>query len=116
PTHFLVADLIAIGVYPSRTTPNTDGSDLQNLHAIQRGGPAKFNRILPLRIARQVATVPRANGLFPSVPGRTARQERGALVRSFKYVRTLPVPGPHNLGSEYVSGTMPKLTDTAFDR
>ncbi|HZE05948.1 MAG TPA: penicillin acylase family protein [Solirubrobacteraceae bacterium] len=114
PTHFSVTDLVAIGVYLARTTPNGDGSDLQNMEAIKRSGPVKFNRILPLRIPGQVATVPRSAGLFPSVPGRTPRQERAALLRSYRFVRSLPVPGPNNLGTEQVSGTMPKLAHSAF--
>jgi penicillin amidase len=114
PTPFSVSDLIAIGVYLARTTPNDDGADLGNMQAIQRGGPAKFNRILPLRIRGQVATVPRADGLFPSVPGRTRRQEAEALRRSYRYVRSLPVPSPTNLGTQYVSGTMPKVSSDAF--
>ncbi|HET9079181.1 MAG TPA: penicillin acylase family protein, partial [Trebonia sp.] len=114
PTHFSVTDLIAIGVYLARTTPNGDGADLQNMEAIKHSGPARFNRILPLRIPGQVATVPRANGLFPSVPGRTVQQEHAALMRSYRYLRSLPVPGANNLGTERVSGAMPKLTHAAF--
>jgi acyl-homoserine lactone acylase PvdQ len=64
-TRFSVEDLVAIGVYLARTTPNTDGSDLVNMQAIQQSGPAKFNRILPLRISGQISTIPRADGLFP---------------------------------------------------
>jgi penicillin G amidase len=105
PTHFSVEDLVAIGVYLARTTPNTDGTDLLDMQALQQSGPAKFNRILPLRIARQISTIPSANGLFPSVPGRTLRQERQALARSYAFVRQLPVPAANDLGSEYVSGT-----------
>ena|GEM_PF-3194714 len=109
PTHFSPEDLIAIGVYLARTTPNTDGADLQNMQAIQRSGPARFNRILPLRIRGQISTVPRANGLFPSVPGRTRAQERAALARSYRFVRRLPLPAANDLGAEPVSGTMPPL-------
>jgi acyl-homoserine lactone acylase PvdQ len=114
PTHFSVEDLVAIGVYLARTTPNTDGADLQNMEAIQKSGPAKFDRILPLRIMGQIATIPAADGLFPSVPGRTAGQEQAALQRSYRYVRKLPVPSADNLGTEYVSGTMPSLASSAF--
>src|SRR5207248_599584 len=53
PTHFTPEDLVAIGVYLARTTPNTDGSDLLDMQAIQASGPAKFARILPLRIPGQ---------------------------------------------------------------
>jgi penicillin amidase len=112
--HFSVEDLVAIGVYLARVTPNGDGADLTNMQAIQQSGPAKFNRILPLRIKGQIATIPRANGLFPSVPGRTPAEERAALRRSYKYVRHLPLPAPSNLGTEYVSGTMPSTSAAAL--
>jgi penicillin G amidase len=114
PTHFSSEDMVAIGVYLARTTPNGDGADLQDMVAIQRGGPSQFNRILPLRIKGQISTVPRSAGLFPSLPGRTHAQERAALARSYAYVHHLPVPGPKNLGSQYVSGRMPSLAQSAF--
>jgi len=114
PTHFSVDDLVAIGVYLGRTTPNTDGSELVNMQAIQKSGPFKFNRILPLSIKGQISTIPRADGLFPSEPGRTAKQALAALQRSYAYVRRLPVPASDNLGTRYVSGTMPKLSASAL--
>jgi acyl-homoserine lactone acylase PvdQ len=110
---FTPEDLIAIGVYLTRTTPNTDGSDLQNMQAIQDGGPTSFDRILPLRMKGQLSTIPRAYGLYPSVPGRTPGQEQAALARSYTYVRHLPVPAAGNQGTEYVSGTLPHLS--AYD-
>ena len=110
PSHFSVENLVAIGVYLARTTPNTDGSDLQNMQAIQESGLARFNRILPLRIPGQISTVPRADGVFPSVPGRTRKQEAAALKRSYGYVKNLPIPASDNLGTEYISGTMPQLS------
>ena len=114
PTRFTPEDLIAIGAYLARTTPNTDGTDLLDMQAIEASGPAKWGKILPLRIPGQIATIPRANGLFPSVPGRTPAQERAALARSYAYVRHLPVPPADNLGSEYVSGTMPTESSAAL--
>ena len=113
PTHFSVEDLVAIGVYLARTTPNGDGSDLANMQAIQKSGPTKFNRILPLRIKGQISTIPRVDGRFPSVPGRTPNEETAALTRSYEYVRSLPVPAANNLGDEYVSGTIPQLSSSA---
>ena len=114
--HFSSEELIAIGIYLARTTPNTDGADLQNMQAIQESGPARFNRILPLRIRGQISTIPAANGTYPSVPGRTRAQEQGALARSYAYVRHLPVPGATNLGTEPVSGTMPGLASADYTR
>ena len=114
PTDFTPQDLLAIGAYLARTTPNTDGADLQNMEAIQKGGPQKFNRILPLRIRGQISTIPRASGLFPSVPGRTKTQEQQSLAHSYAYVRHLPVPAADNLGDEVVSGVMPPLSAQAY--
>jgi penicillin G amidase len=116
PSHFSVEDLIAIGAYLARTTPNGDGSELTNMQAIQESGPAKFNRILPLQIKGQISTIPRSDGLFPSDPGRTAKQERAALKRSYAYVRNLPVPGANNLGYQYVNGTFPQLPESDYVR
>ena len=92
PTAFTLDDLLAIGVYLARTTPNGDGDDLTDAKALDELGAAKFNRILPLRIAGQISTVPAASGLFPSDPGRTPAQEHAALRRSARFVRTLPLP------------------------
>jgi penicillin G amidase len=113
PTHFTVEDLESIGVYLARVTPNGDGSELTNMQAIQESGPKKFNKILPLQIKGQVSTIPRKDGLFPSVPGRTAKQERKALTRSYNYVKHLPVPASTNQGWEYVSGTVPSGAGTS---
>ena len=99
PSHFTVPDLVRIGIYLARQTPNGDGEEIDNMKAVDAGGPRVFDRILPLRIKGQVSTVPRANGLFPSDPGRTRAQERAALLRSYKYVRTLPVPADGDLGT-----------------
>lgn len=116
PTHFSVEDLLAIGAYLARTTPSSDGSELQNLKAIKRSGPSRFNRILPLRIKGQISTIPRSDGLFPSDPGRTRAEERAALTRSYAYVRHLPVPKSGNLGVQYVSGSKPKFSSEALTR
>jgi acyl-homoserine lactone acylase PvdQ len=107
PTHFTVEDLEAIGVYLARETPNGDGSELENMQAIQESGPSKLNRILPLSIKGQTSTIPAADGLFPSVPGRTTAEERAALQRSYRFVRDLPLPVAGNMGAQYVSGTLP---------
>jgi acyl-homoserine lactone acylase PvdQ len=107
PTHFSVEDLAAIGVYLARTTPNGDGDDLNNMRALLESGPAKFNRILPLRIPGQISTIPARDGRFPSVPGRTRAQERTALRRSYAYLRGIPVPAASSDGTELVSGSIP---------
>ncbi|MCW3066754.1 MAG: Peptidase penicillin amidase [Solirubrobacterales bacterium] len=89
---FTLEDLGAIGAYLARTTPNGDGDELTNAHALQASGARALNTILPLRTPGQIATIPRANGSFPSVPGRSAKQERAALRRSSAFVSKLPLP------------------------
>ena len=64
-------------IFLARTVPSGDGGEIENparSGARRRG----FNRLLPLRTEGRGPTVPRANGLFPSQPGRTRRQERAA--------------------------------------
>ena len=95
---FTLEDLGAIGAYLARTTPNGDGDELTDARALQEGGPSAFNRILPLRTPGQISTIPEANGMFPDVPGRTAKQERSALRRSTRFVRTLPLPAADDDG------------------
>ena len=97
---FTIEDLEAIGIYLARTTPNGDGSELDDARAIDASGPRAFNRILPLRVRGQIATVPRSSGLFPSDPGRTRKQERAALKASNRYVRSLPLPANGDQGTE----------------
>src|SRR4051812_13292840 len=89
---FTIDDLVAIGVFLARTTPNGDGADLTNMQALNQLGPEKFNQLLPLRIRGQISTIPSSSGSFPSVPGRTTQQENQALVRSAAYLKTLPQP------------------------
>jgi penicillin amidase len=96
---FTARDLVAIGVYLARTTPNDDGSELVNARAVLASGVRRFTTILPLRVRGQVATVPRANGLFPSVPGRTRRQERAALPRSVAWLRGVTLPAATSDGT-----------------
>jgi penicillin amidase len=112
PTHFSVEDLAAIGVYLARTTPNGDGADLQNMEAIKRSGPRRFNQILPLRIKGQISTIPARDGRFPSVPGRTRREERAALTRSYRYLRRIPVPPASSNGTTLLSGKVPSAAAT----
>lgn len=100
PSHFTVPDLVRIGIYLARETPNGDGIELTDMAAIDASGPTAFNRILPLRIPGQRSTIPRADGLFPSDPGRTRKQERKALARSYAYVKTLPQTDGKDMGTE----------------
>ena len=93
PEPLKVHEMAAIGIYLARTTPSDDGEELANLEAFQAVGPRAFDRVFPLRTPGQFGTVPRSEGLFPSRPGRTRKQERRAFRRSARYVRGLPLPG-----------------------
>src|SRR3954452_1551320 len=88
-------DSIAIGVYLARTiatNADPEGLELANMRIAQLGGARALNALVPLRTPGSLTTVPRANGAFPSQPGRTRRQERGGLKRSLAFVKRLPFP------------------------
>jgi penicillin amidase len=87
-----VRDSVTIGVFLARTIPSGDGAELSNLRALRALGASSFDKLIPLRVAGSVSSVPRASGLFPSVPGRTAAQERAAFTRSASFVGSLPLP------------------------
>jgi penicillin G amidase len=95
PDPWTVRDSVAIGVYLARTIPsNSDpsGMELANLRGLQLGGTAALERLVPLRTAGALPTIPAREGSFPSQPGRTRRQERAALARSAAFARGLPFP------------------------
>jgi acyl-homoserine lactone acylase PvdQ len=94
PEHLQVHEMAAIGIYLARTTSSGDGEEMANLEAFQAVGPKVFNRVFPLRTPGQVGTVPKPDGLFPSRPGRTRRDERIAFRRSSKFAKGLPLPDP----------------------
>src|SRR5205085_3388879 len=60
--------------------------------------------------------VPRSSGLFPSLPGRTRKQEHSALKRSAKFVKSLPLPSPNDLGSEPQVSTSSAAAATSLIR
>jgi penicillin amidase len=93
PEPLQVHEMAAIGIYLARTTPSDDGEEIANLRGFQAVGPKVFDRVFPLRTPGQHGTVPRREGLFPSRPGRTRRDERRAFKRSSAYAKRLPVPG-----------------------
>ena len=99
PEPLQVHQMAAIGIYLARTTPSDDGEELANLEAFQAVGPKIFDRVFPLRTPGQWGTVPRSEGLFPSRPGRTRKQERRAFKRSSAYVKGLPLPGAEESAS-----------------
>ena len=92
PEHLQVHEMAAIGIYLARTTPSDDGEELANLEGFQAVGPKTFNRVFPLRTPGQWGTVPRRQGLFPSRPGMTRKNERKAFKRSSRYAKRLPLP------------------------
>ena len=85
-------DSIRIGNFLLRTVPSGDGNELENLAALRAFGADRFRALLPLRVPGQRATIPRADGAFPSQPGHTRARERRAFARSLRWSRTLPVP------------------------
>jgi acyl-homoserine lactone acylase PvdQ len=92
PADWQVTDSLAIGASLARTVPSSDGAELDNLRGLRRVGARTFNRLVPLRIRGQVASVPRSAGRFPSQPGRTRADERIGFRRSLRFVRGLPLP------------------------
>ena len=100
PRPFTIDELAAIGIYLARTTPNGDGIELDAMRALKESGKRAVDTILPLRTPGQISTVPRSSGLFPSLPGRTRRQEHRSLDRSARFVRSLPLPTSGDQGTE----------------
>ncbi|MCK9250704.1 MAG: penicillin acylase family protein [Solirubrobacteraceae bacterium] len=84
-------DSVAIGIFLGRTIPSGDGAELRNLRALQRSGSARvLQELLPLRIRRQLSTIPQEEGEFPQGDALTPRQEAAALRRSVAFVEDLP--------------------------
>ena len=92
PNDWTVRDTLTIGVFLARTVPSDDGEEMNNARALAQIGSRAFNRLLPIRLREQVATVPAREGRFPSQPGRTRRQERNGLRRSVRFLAPLPLP------------------------
>ncbi|MGE4428160.1 MAG: penicillin acylase family protein [Solirubrobacteraceae bacterium] len=84
-------DSIAIGIFLGRTIPSGDGAELRNLRALQRSGsPRVLQELLPLRMPRQLSTIPKEEGDFPQGDALTAKEEAAALDRSLAFVEDLP--------------------------
>jgi penicillin G amidase len=109
PQDFTLEDSGAIGVYLARTIPSGTGAEIPNLMAFQGMGAKAFDSLLPLHTKNNVITVPRANGAFPSNPGRTRRQERIAWKKSQAFARNLPIPAEGDQGSIRESQQLPLL-------
>jgi acyl-homoserine lactone acylase PvdQ len=85
-------DTLTIGVFLARTVPSGDGEELANARALAAIGGPTFDRLLPIRLGDQVPTVPAGEGLFPSQPGRSRKQERKAFARSKTFLRGVRLP------------------------
>ena len=92
PAPWRPVDSASIGVQLARTIPSSDGTELENWEALRKLGAKRFARLLPLRRKDQVATIPAADGRFPSTPGRTRKDERIGYKRSRKFLRGLRAP------------------------
>ena len=92
PAPWRAVDSASVGVQLARTIPSDDGRELENLKALRKLGAKRFNRLLPLRRADQVATIPASEGRFPSTPGRTRKDERAGFARSQRFLRGLRLP------------------------
>ena len=94
PPTWTLRDTARVGIFLARTVPSSDGREIENARALRELGAAGFDKLLPLRTDGNVATVPASNGLFPSQPGRTRKQERAAYTRTQRWLKdvTLPVP------------------------
>jgi acyl-homoserine lactone acylase PvdQ len=92
PEEWRVIDSLTIGIFLARTVPSDDGEELANARALAGVGPRVFDRLLPIRLREQVATIPATEGRFPSQPDRTVRQERKGFSRSVAFMRGVPLP------------------------
>jgi penicillin amidase len=95
-TDWTIRDSVAIGIYLARTiATNADpvGLELANLRAVQLSGSGRIlDTLVPLRTPGALTTVPRADGSFPSQPGRTRADERAGFRRSVALAKKLPFP------------------------
>jgi acyl-homoserine lactone acylase PvdQ len=97
-------DSASIGVQLARTIPSGDGRELQNWAALRKLGPKRFARLLPLRRAGQVTTIPASEGRFPSNPGRTRKDERIAFKRSRRFLRSVRAPQTATAAARLIRG------------
>ncbi len=94
PPTWTLRDTARVGIFLARTVPSSDGREIDNARALRELGPAGFDKLLPLRTDGNVATVPASNGLFPSQPGRTRKQERTAYTRTQRWLKDVTLPAP----------------------
>jgi penicillin G amidase len=92
PAPWRAVDSASVGVQLARTIPSDDGRELENWKALRELGAKRFSRMLPLRRAGQVTTVPAADGRFPSNPGRTKSDEKAGYKASQRFLKRLKAP------------------------
>jgi acyl-homoserine lactone acylase PvdQ len=104
PEDWSLTDSGRIGVFLARTVPSGDGVELENARVLDAIGPRAFTRLLPLRTPGRINTVPRRNGIFPSQPGRTRRQERRGFTNSRRFLEGLSLPSEESAGAATSAG------------
>ena len=82
----------AIGVFLARTVPSGDGNELENLELLRGAGRRALDALVPIRQKRETYTIRPSEGRFPSVPGRTRKQEHRAFRRSLHASRKWELP------------------------
>jgi penicillin amidase len=91
-TDWTARDTAAIGVLLARTVPSSDGNELPNARTLRAAGAKAFDSLVPRHVQHEPTIIPRADGLFPSQPGRTSHDEQVGLVRSRVLVKGLALP------------------------
>jgi len=102
-----VRDSARVGILLARTVPSGDGNELENAKALERIRPDAFDKILPIRSPGALETIPASEGKFPSQPGRSKKDERKGLKRSFRFLKTIDVTGAKGPGTIPVEGPVP---------
>ena len=92
PVELAEREQAAIGVFLARTVPSGDGAELRNLRTLRAIGAPAFDRLLPVRQARETVTIPEADAVFPNQPGQTRRGERRAFRRTIDTSRDWELP------------------------
>ena len=92
PRDWTLTDSARIGIFLARTVPSSDGAELDNARVFQAIGSRAFARLLPLRTPGRIYTIPKRNGLFPSQPRRTRRQEQRSYSNSRRFLIDLRLP------------------------
>jgi penicillin amidase len=101
-------DSARVGVYLARTVPSSDGRELANARDLAAIGPENFDALLPVHSPHPRITVPRAEGEFPSQPGRSRRDERIGYRKSQRFLAGTDLSGATDTATQ-----IPVQTKTA---